>query len=57
MYGGGGAQKVAVNQNGNDGIGYGGGGSGCATYDSASNYTGGAGTDGIVVVYEYMEIT
>lgn len=55
MYGGGGAQKVSVNQNGNDGIGYGGGGSGCATYDSVANYTGGAGTDGVVVVYEYME--
>jgi len=55
MYGAGGAQQTSVNTTGNAGIGYGAGGGGCAAYDVASSYTGGAGTDGIVVVYEYME--
>ena len=55
MYGGGGRQQIAVNSTGDNGIGYGGGGSGCAAYNVNANYTGGAGTDGIVVVYEYME--
>ena len=55
MYGGGGAQKNNINQNGNDGIGYGGGGSGVASYNTTTSYTGGDGTDGVVVVYEFIE--
>ena len=55
MYGSGGAQMTSTNTNGNDGAGFGGGGSGVASYDDTSNYTGGDGTDGVVIVYEYLE--
>lgn len=55
MYGSGGAQMTATNTNGNNGAGFGGGGSGVASYNVASNYTGGAGTNGVVIVYEYLQ--
>ena len=57
MYGVGGPQVTQNNTTGNNGIGYGGGGSGTIGYNDNNDYTGGDGTDGVVIVYEYMEIT
>jgi hypothetical protein len=51
---GGGAQSIGGDNNGRDAQGIGGGGSGATVNNITTNYTGGAGSDGIVVVYEYL---
>lgn len=51
---GGGAQSIGGDNDGRDAQGIGGGGSGATVNNITTNYTGGAGSDGIVVVYEYL---
>jgi len=55
MWGQGGAPlAAAAAANGNAGTGYGAGGGGCNTYNSASTFSGGAGTIGYLIVTEYI---
>jgi len=54
IYGDGGQQKVYAGA-GNNGAGYGAGGGGACQVDNATDYAGGNGTDGLVVVWEYVE--
>ena len=51
---GGGARGIGADNNGRDGRNYGGGGSGAAVNNLSTNYAGGDGADGIVVIYEYQ---
>jgi len=51
---GGGTRSVQGDAAGNDGIGHGAGGSGAVVTNLTSNYAGGAGHEGIVIVYEYQ---
>ena len=57
---GGGARSVNGDQNGEDCADLtqaGGGGSGACNTDTSGNYRGGNGANGIVVVYEYLQVT
>ncbi len=53
IYGDGGQQKTSGA--GNNGAGYGAGGGGACQVNNATDYAGGNGTDGLVVVWEYVE--
>lgn len=48
-----GGQGVTGNSNGNDAVGYGAGGSGSASVNAGGSKTGGAGVQGVIIVYEY----
>ena len=53
FYGGGGATGTVNGSEGSPGTGYGSGGAGALVIDAATNYAGGDGTQGLIVVEEF----